>query len=85
VIGTESAGLRTQPSLGTCPIHLGKGWDGGPDCPAHGVPLNDEIRTATNGNFMLGSGRFKEEVARMLDRRVIPGQSGRPRRGGAEG
>ena len=52
---------------------------------AHMEPaLLDEIRAATNGNFVLGSSRFKEEVARMLRRRVTPGQSGRPRRGATE-
>ena len=41
--------------------------------------LFTEIRRATNGNFVLGSERFKEEVAHMLKRRVVPGVSGRPR------
>lgn len=40
--------------------------------------LLTEIRRATNGNFVLGSERFKEEVAQMLKRRVVPGKSGRP-------
>ena len=39
-----------------------------------------EIRLATNGNFALGSDRFKVEVGRMLKRRVSPGQGGRPRK-----
>ncbi|HLN81090.1 MAG TPA: transposase, partial [Thermoanaerobaculia bacterium] len=38
----------------------------------------DEIRRATNGNFALGNDRFKDEIARMLNRRVTPGMSGRP-------
>jgi putative transposase len=42
--------------------------------------LVDEIRTATNGNYALGSPRFQEEVAAMLKRRVTPGKSGRPRK-----
>lgn len=41
--------------------------------------LIDEIRAATNGNFVLGNDRFKQEVAGMLKRRVVPGQPGRPR------
>jgi len=46
---------------------------------AHLYPeLLTEIRRATNGNFVLGSERFKDEVAQMLKRRVVPGKSGRP-------
>jgi len=37
----------------------------------------DEIRQATNGNFTLGSARFKKEMAKALGRRVTPGKSGR--------
>ncbi len=37
-----------------------------------------EIRLATNGNYALGNDRFRGEVARMLNRRVTPGRSGRP-------
>jgi putative transposase len=40
--------------------------------------LLTEIRRVTNGNFVLGNERFKEEVAQMLKRRVVPGKSGRP-------
>ena len=36
------------------------------------------IRTATNGNYVLGDNRFQEYIARMLNRRVTPGKSGRP-------
>jgi len=39
-----------------------------------------KIRRATNGNFALGSEKFKAEVSAMLGRRVEPGKSGRPRR-----
>ncbi len=47
---------------------------------AHMDPtLVDEIRAATNGNFVLGNARFKDDVARMLDRRVVPGNPGRPK------
>lgn len=38
-----------------------------------------EIRQATNGNYALGDERFRDEIARMLRRRVTPGKSGRPR------
>lgn len=40
----------------------------------------DEIRKATNGNFLLGDTRFAAEVAATLGRRVQPGKSGRPRK-----
>lgn len=40
--------------------------------------LVDEIRHATNGNYMLGNSRFKEEIALMLERRVSPLKAGRP-------
>jgi putative transposase len=38
------------------------------------------IRAATNGNYALGSSRFQEAVAKILGRRVIRGQSGRPKK-----
>lgn len=41
--------------------------------------LVDEIRRATNGNFALGNERFAAQVSLALDRRVVPGKSGRPR------
>lgn len=42
--------------------------------------LVDEIRRATNGNFVLGGARFAERIAATLGRRVTPGKSGRPRK-----
>ena len=39
-----------------------------------------EIRDATNGNFVLGGERFKRQVEMMLGRRVSRGQRGRPRK-----
>jgi putative transposase len=42
--------------------------------------LVDEIRRATNGNFVLGGERFAEQIAAALGRRVTPGRSGRPRK-----
>lgn len=41
----------------------------------------DEIRSATNGNYALGSDRFIEQVSEMLGRRVTRGRAGRPRVG----
>ncbi|MCD6295519.1 MAG: transposase [Deltaproteobacteria bacterium] len=38
----------------------------------------NEIRQSTNGNFALGSERFKKDVSKALGRRVSPGKSGRP-------
>jgi putative transposase len=40
----------------------------------------DDIRGATNGNFIVGNDRFREEIAYMLGRRVTPGKPGRPKR-----
>lgn len=40
--------------------------------------LIDEIRQATNGNFVLGDERFAAEVERVLGRRVARGKPGRP-------
>jgi putative transposase len=39
-----------------------------------------EIRTATNGNYALGSTKFQAQVAEMLGRRVTQGKPGRPRK-----
>ena len=41
--------------------------------------LIDEIRKATNGNYVLGTERFEAQVAEMLGRRVSRGSPGRPR------
>jgi len=40
--------------------------------------LVDEIRQATNGNYALGTTRFREEIEAMLQRRVTPGKAGIP-------
>jgi len=40
--------------------------------------LLSEIRSSTNGGFVLGSDRFKDEISSMLKRRVVPGKQGRP-------
>lgn len=41
--------------------------------------MADEIRSATNGNYALGSLQFQNQVAAMLHRRVARGKPGRPR------
>lgn len=38
----------------------------------------ENVRQATNGNYVLGNERFKNEIAQMLNRRVSPGTTGRP-------
>jgi putative transposase len=43
--------------------------------------LVDEIRQSTNGNYALGSDRFKTQIEGMLGRRVRPGSAGRPKLG----
>nr|WP_233543939.1 transposase [Salinisphaera sp. Q1T1-3] len=42
--------------------------------------LVDEIRQATNGNYVLGTERFEAQVERALKRRVTRGRPGRPRK-----
>jgi putative transposase len=39
----------------------------------------DDIRRATNGNFVLGNHRFEQEIADALARRVTRGRPGRPK------
>ncbi|MCS4505610.1 transposase [Arhodomonas aquaeolei] len=46
---------------------------------ALGAEQVHQIRSATNGNYALGSERFREEVERTLGRRVAPGRPGRPK------
>lgn len=41
--------------------------------------LVDQIRSATNGNYALGSSRFTAEVESMLGRRATRGKPGRPK------
>ena len=38
----------------------------------------DDIRSSTNGNYVLGNERFKNEILAILNRRVVPGKAGRP-------
>ena len=42
--------------------------------------VDDQIREATNGNFVLGNSRFQAEIEEMLGRRVIKGKAGRPKK-----
>ena len=42
--------------------------------------LVDEIRSATNGGYVLGSERFQQEIATMLGRRTWRGIPGRPKK-----
>ncbi len=44
------------------------------------VGIDDQIRSATNGNFVLGNKRFQEQIANSLGRRVTKGKAGRPKR-----
>jgi putative transposase len=40
--------------------------------------LVDEIRSVTNGGFVLGTERFQKEIAAMLGKRTWRGSPGRP-------
>lgn len=44
----------------------------------------DKIRSATNGNYVPGSGRFTNAVSAMLTRCVTLGKAGRPRKTSGE-
>lgn len=44
------------------------------------LELTEDIRTATHGNYALGSRKFQEQIEQMLARRASPGQPGRPKR-----
>ena len=41
-------------------------------------PMLGEIRRSTNGNYVLGSTGFQQEISEILNRRVVPGKAGRP-------
>lgn len=43
------------------------------------VEVDNDIRLATNGNYVLGNKRFQEEIAQMVGRRVTKGKAGRPK------
>lgn len=40
----------------------------------------EQIRSATNGNYVLGVNRFQQEIEKMMGRRVVRGTPGRPSR-----
>jgi putative transposase len=42
----------------------------------------DEIRSSTNGNYVLGNNQFKDEISAVLKRRVVPARAGRPAKSG---
>lgn len=42
--------------------------------------LTEDIRTATHGNYALGSRKFQAQIEHMLAQRASPGKPGRPRR-----
>jgi len=46
---------------------------------AHVDDIDNQIRTATNGNYVLGNQRFQEQIAHALGRRVTKGKAGRPK------
>jgi putative transposase len=46
--------------------------------------LADEIRDATNGNFVLGGERFQAQIAKVLGRRVVRAKAGRPAKDGRD-
>ena len=46
---------------------------------AHVGDIDNQIRTATNGNYVLGNSRFQEQIAHALGRRVTKSKAGRPK------
>ena len=46
---------------------------------AHVDDIDNQIRTATNGNYVLGNPRFQEQIAHALGRRVTKRKAGRPK------
>ena len=46
---------------------------------AHVDDIDNQIRTATNGNYVLGNKRFQSQIERSLGRRVTKGKAGRPK------
>jgi len=41
--------------------------------------INNKIRIATNGNYVLGCERFQKQIEEILGRRVVRGKPGRPK------
>jgi putative transposase len=77
---------RTNPLLTPHPEYLGLGLSDRERQAAYRALFRthldpetlENIRNATNGNYVLGSSRFQQEISAMLQRRVTPGRSGRP-------
>lgn len=44
-----------------------------------------EVRACANGNLVFGNERFKDEIERVLGRRIRPGKPGRPKKAGLPG
>ena len=49
-------------------------------CSELGPDIMNQIHKATNGNFAVGSSRFKVEVSKMLGCRVTPRKAERPKK-----
>lgn len=47
------------------------------------VDIDNQIRSATNGNYSLGNERFQEQIVQALGRRVIKAKAGRPKAKGS--
>ena len=46
---------------------------------AHVEDIDNQIRSATNGNCVLGNQSFQEQIENALGRRVRKGKAGRPK------
>ena len=46
---------------------------------AHVEDIDNQIRSATNGNYVLGNQRFQEQIEKALGRRATKGKAGRPK------
>jgi putative transposase len=46
---------------------------------AHVEDIDNQIRSATNGNYVLGNQRFQEQIENALGRRATKGKAGRPK------
>lgn len=64
--------------LGTTPLERRRAYRGLFEAALDAQTVTD-VRSATNGNYVLGSRRFEGEIAAMLNRRVTPGKPGRPK------
>ena len=78
--------MKTERKRGLSPIVLARNADERRESyralfKAHLDPeVITKIRTATNGNVVLGNKRFEDQIANMLKRRVTLGMAGRPKR-----